>query len=442
MSESFPQATVESLAGEWKGSIKIGPFGSQLKREEMVEHGHKVYGQENVIANDWSLGDRRVSGAKFNALRSCELHPGDVVVSMMGTVGKCAVFPPDAEPGLMDSHLLRIQPNPKLVTREFLATVLQAENVVGGQVASMSHGSIMAGLSSSIVRRFTVPLPPLNEQPILSAILDTIDTTIRQTEAIIEKLKLVKQGLLHDLLTRGIDANGELRPPQSQAPQLYKDSPLGWIPKAWAPHVLGQVLIGGTRNGLYKPSSFHGTGPLMVQMGGMFRGEAVDFRSATRVRVTRPELNAFGLEVGDLLFARRSLTFEGAGQCAIVRDLPEASTYESSIVRARVDRSRVEPEFAALFLRGALSSTHRRTLIRQVAVSGVSSDDILHFLIALPDLTEQAAIIASIASAQHCIEQEATELRKLSLQKAGLMDDLLTGRVRVTPLLQAAPPVL
>src|SRR5690606_12435160 len=60
--------------------------------------------------------------------------------------------------------------------------------------------------------------------------LDTLDTAIQETEAIVATLKADKQGLLHDLLTRGIDDNSELRPPQSQAPHLYKQSPLGWIP--------------------------------------------------------------------------------------------------------------------------------------------------------------------------------------------------------------------
>ncbi len=308
------------------------------------------------------------------------------------------------------------------------------------RLKSQTSGTGIPHVDRGVLENLGLFRPLAFEQMEISRVLDTLDTTIRQTEAIIEKLKHVKQGLLHDLLTRGIGANGELRPPQCQAPQLYKESPLGWIPKDWVPDVLGQVLVGGTRNGLYKPSSFHGIGPLMVQMGGMFRGEAVDFESATRVQVTRSELNAFGLEVGDLLFARRSLTFEGAGQCTIVRNLPEASTFESSIVRARVDRKRVEPEFAALFLRGALSSAHRRTLIRQVAVSGVSSDDIAHFLVALPRPAEQAAIIDGIALAQRRIQHEAVESRKLSRQKSGLMNDLLTGRVRVTPLLAPAAP--
>lgn len=78
-----------------------------------------------------------------------------------------------------------------------------------------------------------IPIPKVNvtEALKISEILDTLDTVIHETEAIIAKLKAVKQGLLHDLLTRGIAANGELRPSQSEAPHLYKESPLGWIPK-------------------------------------------------------------------------------------------------------------------------------------------------------------------------------------------------------------------
>jgi len=91
-------------------------------------------------------------------------------------------------------------------------------------------GSTRYTLSLADFRSAPVRIPPIAEQAKIAQILDTLDTTIRQTEAIIAKLKQVKQGLLHDLLTRGIDANGELRPPQSEAPHLYRASPLGLIP--------------------------------------------------------------------------------------------------------------------------------------------------------------------------------------------------------------------
>ena len=93
MSDAFPELTVEELTADRKGAMKIGPFGSQLRKEEMVELGVKVFGQENVIADDWTLGDRRISHSKYHTLSSCELEPGDIVVSMMGTAGKCATFP-------------------------------------------------------------------------------------------------------------------------------------------------------------------------------------------------------------------------------------------------------------------------------------------------------------------------------------------------------------
>lgn len=94
----------------------------------------------------------------------------------------------------------------------------------------------------SFFDEFLVANFDLDEQSTIARILDTLDTTIRETDAIIAKLKSVKQGLLHDLLTRGLDENGELRPPQSEAPHLYKESALGWIPKEWKVATLDKVL--------------------------------------------------------------------------------------------------------------------------------------------------------------------------------------------------------
>ena len=81
-------------------------------------------------------------------------------------------------------------------------------------------------------RKFPWRLPPLPEQRRIAEILDTLDEAIRKTEQVIAKLQQMKQGLLHDLLTRGIDDNGELRDPDRH-PEQFKDSPLGRIPREW-----------------------------------------------------------------------------------------------------------------------------------------------------------------------------------------------------------------
>ncbi len=97
--------------------IKIGPFGSQLKLEQMSPSGYKVYGQANVIARDFSRGTKFVDQEKFNELSACEVLPSDLLVTMMGTSGRCAYVPDDASEGIMDSHLLRLRTDSSINVR-------------------------------------------------------------------------------------------------------------------------------------------------------------------------------------------------------------------------------------------------------------------------------------------------------------------------------------
>lgn len=336
-----------------------------------------------------------------------------------------------AKEGVVASTMARITPDANFYPAFFFYLLKHAERILKNQ----TNGTGIPHVDKEILENISVFCPGDAQQRKIAEVLDTLDTAIHQTEAIVEKLKQVKQGLLHDLLTRGVDANGELRPSYEQAPELYQASALGWIPKDWTPTPLSQILAEPMRNGLYKQSSFRGRGPLMVQMGGLFRGDSVDYGTASRVHVTGSALAQFGLAIGDLLFARRSLTFEGAGMCVVVRDLPEAATFESSIIRARLNSTKALPEFVNSYLRGERSSVQRRTFIRQVAVSGVSSADIAQFEIALPKTDEQQTIIDLYSAASERTTREEVALQKLQRQKVGLMDDLLTGRVRVTPLL-------
>ena len=103
--------------------------------------------------------------------------------------------------------------------------------------------------------RYFVPLFSLSEQRHIAEILDTADEAIRQTERLTAKLKLVKAGLLHDLLTRGLDEHGRLRDPQAH-PEQFKDSPLGRIPRGW--EVKRLTDIASYQNGGPFPSNEYG----------------------------------------------------------------------------------------------------------------------------------------------------------------------------------------
>lgn len=92
------------LLADTTDSIKIGPFGSQLTSDMLTDDGFKVYGQENVIAQDFSRGTRFISPAKYAELSVYTVKPRDVLITMMGTSGRCAIVPDDAVAGVMDSQ--------------------------------------------------------------------------------------------------------------------------------------------------------------------------------------------------------------------------------------------------------------------------------------------------------------------------------------------------
>ncbi|MEG4965711.1 restriction endonuclease subunit S [Microcoleus sp. B6-A1] len=206
----------------------------------------------------------------------------------------------------------------------------------------------------------------------------------------------------------------------------FKDSPLGKIPTGWQVGRLSNFYAVPARNGLYKSAQYYGRGILMIHMSQMFRGLEIDISDAARVEVNPTELERFELKPGDLVFARRSLNLEGAGRCSLVPELPEPVTFESSIIRVRLSREQLRPAFANYFLNSEIGFRLRLPLIRQVAVSGVSSEDIASIPILVPPIPEQEGIIEIISTVDETIAHTSSLIAKLKQMKAGLLYDLLT----------------
>ena len=116
--------------------------------------------------------------------------------------------------------------------------------------------------------------------------------------------------------------------------------PGGWV---WLP--FEELLEVPLRNGIYKKKEFHGRGAKIVNMGELFAYPRLKDVEMKRVELTEKELEKSSLQNGDLIFARRSLTAEGAGKCTIVLEVKEPTTFESSIIRARLNTEIAEPEF-------------------------------------------------------------------------------------------------
>ena len=299
------------------------------------------------------------------------------------------------------------------------------------EIMTQTTGLNMIRFSQLADVEFQIP-DTLPEQTKIAEILSTVDRAIEQTEALIAKQQRIKTGLMQDLLTRGIDEHGNLRSEQTHE---FKDSPLGRIPVEWGVKNLKECYAEPARNGLYKPKEFYGSGQKMVHMPQMFRGLVVEVQSAVRVDVDRSEIDRFGLKTHDLLIARRSLVLEGAGRCSLIPEINEPTTFESSIIRVRLKLNELNAKYANFFFNSEAGYRMRLPFIRQVAVSGVSGQDVGEFVLPVPHHEEQNRIVELLNQSDNLVKEITLTAQKLRREKTALMQDLLTGKKRVTMLL-------
>lgn len=209
--------------------IKIGPFGSALKLEDMVDSGTRVYGQENVIKKDFTLGKRKISQSKFEEMKVYQVNTDDLLITMMGTSGKCELVPENADLGIIDSHLLRLRVKESEILPRFFRLLIDECYEIENQIKISGKGSIMHGLNSSIVKSLILPLPSNNEQRVILNFLDhetvKIDTLIEKQQQLIRLLKEKRQAVISHAVTKGLNPDAPMR-----------DSGVEWlgeVPEHW-----------------------------------------------------------------------------------------------------------------------------------------------------------------------------------------------------------------
>ncbi len=172
----------------------------------------------------------------------------------------------------------------------------------------------------------------------------------------------------------------------------------------WREVRFADMLEEPVRNGIYKPKQFHGNGAKIVNMGELFAYPRLRDVKMKRLKLTAAEEKRFLLAPGDLIFARRSLTSEGAGKCSIVMDIGETTTFESSIIRARPHADRASSLFLYYLFASPVGRYALGTIKREVAVSGITGTDLSNLVIRLPPAREQRTIAAVLSALDDKIE--------------------------------------
>lgn len=397
--------------------IKIGPFGSQLKKELLVSQGeYKVYGQENVYEKNFKLGDRFLVKEHFEKLESCEICPGDFLMSTMGTIGKCAIVPEGIQKGIMDSHLIRLRFDDNTVNKEYLLHLFSDQfNYLRDQTSRLSVGGIMDGLSVGIVSSLNVLFPKSkSEQAEITKTLSEIDDLIASLEKLIEKKNAIKQGAMQELLT------GKKRLPGFEG--------------EWNKYTLEQLCYlitkqtGFDYSAEIKPSlvtsKLSGTIPFIQNKD--FEGFSInydtDFYIPYNVAIKYPKilldevclLISISGRIGNVaVFDNEYIAF--AGGAVGIAKLKDTSMAEWCMLYLLSDDGQKQ-----IFSHEKVGAQHNLTV-----------EDVRILEIRIPEEKERQSIIEILSDMESEIEQLKGKLAKYRQIKQGMMSELLTGKIRL-----------
>lgn len=361
---------------------------------------------------------------KFNGmvLPSNFIDSGDLIFSWSATL-KVVIW--KHGPAVLNQHLYKVVSKP-IIQKELLRHILDFHM---DRLSGQSQGSTMKHVTRKELSKFRVFYPgEKHEQKKIAHILQTIDQAIEKTQALIEKYQQIKAGLMHDLFTRGIAPNGQLRPPRDQAPELYQQTPIGWIPKEWEFAPIGKY-VKSAQYGISTSLEGGATGIPVLRMNNI-QSNSFD---VSELKYSRdPEAYKVKLSAGDVLYNRTN-SIEHVGKTAIWKDELAECSFASYLVRLNLITETICPEYFSHWM----SRVSSQNALRVYATPGVQQVNInptnlQRVIISLPTSTdEQSEIARRIDSLDNRVEQDKFLVAKLQKQKSGLMHDLLTGKVPV-----------
>ncbi len=296
------------------------------------------------------------------------------------------------------------------------------------ELTKASHGSTMQHITRKELDRFRAPFPISKfEQTKIAEILSKVDQAIEQTEALIAKKQRIKTGLMQDLLTRGIDEHGNLR---SEETHEFKDSPLGRIPVEWevkpCAALCREIVVGI----VIRPAQYYRPEGIPVLRSANVRENTIFCDDLVFISKTDNEmLSKSRLREGDLVTVRTG--YPGTTS-VIPRELDGSNCVD--LVISRPKNEVIRSNFLSIWVNS--DNGKRQVLEGQggLAQQHFNVGEMRTLLVKVPDISEQEKIERILILQSSVLEDLTRTLQKLFSLKTALMQDLLTGKTRVTAL--------
>lgn len=411
--------------------IKVGPFGSALTNEVVSseEGQYKIYGQANLIRKDFNYGDNFVTEENYRRLINYEVLPDDIAVSMMGTIGKCSVVPYGIQPGIMDSHLIKIRLSKKMSPRFF--EYIYESCVVYEQLVVNSKGSIMNGLNSAIVKSVFLAVPSIDEQTAIADFLDAqctkIDSVIADIEKQIETLQKYKKSLITEAVTKGLNRSVPM-----------KDSGVEWIgdiPETWGCKKLKYIISESLQYGANEAGEdYRDDYPRYIRITDIT--EENSLKDEGKLSLSPDVAAPYILMNGDILFARSGAT---VGKTFFYTEDCGLAAFAGYLIRARINSEMALPRFVYYSTLGIGYENWKNTVFTQATIQNIGADKYAQFFVTLPQIDEQKSIVEYLDTKcvriDDIIKNKQQQLVAVQRHKKSLIYEYVTGKKRVTEVI-------
>jgi len=333
----FP--TIEEIAAPKEGAIRIGPFGSALKKHEYSAAGIRVLGIEDVMPNELvSEKQKFIPEAKYRELTQYTVTPGDVLVTNMGTVGRACVVPDDLQLSIISSHLIKVTFDSRTVWPPYASRMLNSCPLVVAQIKVSSHGAIMSGFNSGLLKQLRIPLPPLIEQRRIAEILDKADALRAKRRAALAQLATLTQAIFLD---------------------MFGDPAMN--PKGWPLRTI-RDFIESASYGTSDKAAATGEFPVLRMNNITATGE-MDLTDLKYMNIDEHQRERYLVRPGDVLFNRTNSP-DLVGKTAIYRN-SRPMAYAGYLIRLRVQNGN-DPEYLAAFLNTEYSKRVLRGMCKSI----------------------------------------------------------------------------
>jgi type I restriction enzyme S subunit len=425
--QAFHETTIGRFPKDWK-IVRIGDVAEINSRsidpeKKLTDSEFTYIDIESVESGSGIIRNpKKILGKDAPSRARRVILENDIIMSTVRPYLKAFALVPKNYSGQVSSTGFAVLTCKKEIIPYYLLSALFSEIVIS-QCNRMMVGGQYPALNSSQVSNILVPLPPLAEQQGISKVLSIVDLAIQKTDDVIAKTERLKKGLMQELLTKGIGH------------KEFKDTEIGKIPKIWEVKTLinaiggkNDLIVAGPFGSNLKVVDYRNKGVPIIRLQNIDYGRFVDKDIKYTSLEKAEELSYHSFVKGDIVLAKLG---DPIGKTCIIPDYLKKGIVVADVVRIRVDEESTDKKYVMYILnsfhvfnqlnRGIIGTTRPRVNLNQIR----------NLLIPISPLPEQHRIAETLSSVDNKLDLERNQKAKLERIKQGLMDLLLTGKIRV-----------